>query len=100
MPAQAGIQGREGGWIPACAGMTEQRVVVDAQIIAARVFSKEARRIRKVLFRTSCSSCLRGEHNPCFIFDCYYSAPRLGITRAKSAMVTASNTMALIANDQ
>jgi hypothetical protein len=41
MPAQAGIQGREGGWIPACAGMTEQRVVIDAQIIAAHVFSKE-----------------------------------------------------------
>jgi len=41
MPAQAGIQGREGGWIPACAGMTEQKVVIDAQIIAARVFSKE-----------------------------------------------------------
>ncbi|MGZ9157118.1 MAG: hypothetical protein ACXW6J_27855, partial [Candidatus Binatia bacterium] len=28
-------------WIPACAGMTEQRVVIDAQIIAASVFSKE-----------------------------------------------------------
>ena len=41
MPAQAGIQGREGGWIPTCAGMTEQRVVIDTQIIAARVFSKE-----------------------------------------------------------
>jgi hypothetical protein len=42
MPAQAGIQGREGGWIPACAGMTEQSVIIDAQIIAARrVFSKE-----------------------------------------------------------
>ncbi|MGZ8427419.1 MAG: hypothetical protein ACXWYD_20945, partial [Candidatus Binatia bacterium] len=48
MPAQAGIQGREGGWIPACAGMTEQRVVIDAQVIAARVFSKEARRTRRV----------------------------------------------------
>jgi hypothetical protein len=44
MPAQAGIQGREGGWIPACAGMTEQIVVIDAQIIAARVFSQEAQR--------------------------------------------------------
>ena len=41
MPAQAGIQGREGAWIPACAGMTEQSVVIDAQIIAARVSSKE-----------------------------------------------------------
>jgi hypothetical protein len=47
MPAQAGIQGREGGWIPACAGMTEQRVVIDAQIIAAGVFSKEERRTRR-----------------------------------------------------
>ena len=45
MPAQAGIQGREGGWIPACAGMTEQRVVIDAQIIAARVFSKESTKV-------------------------------------------------------
>jgi hypothetical protein len=27
--------------MPACAGMTEQRVVIDAQIIAANVFSKE-----------------------------------------------------------
>ena len=48
MPAQAGIQGREGGWIPACAGMTEQRVVIDAQIIAARVFSKEGTKDMKV----------------------------------------------------
>jgi hypothetical protein len=48
MPAQAGIQEREGGWIPACAGMTEQRVVIDAQIIAARVFSKERTKDRKV----------------------------------------------------
>jgi hypothetical protein len=48
MPAQAGIQGREGGWIPACAGMTEQRVVIDAQIIAARVFSKEDTKSTKV----------------------------------------------------
>jgi hypothetical protein len=47
MPAQAGIQGREGGWIPACAGITEQRVFIDAQIIAARAFSKEARRTRR-----------------------------------------------------
>ncbi len=48
MPAQAGIQRREGGWIPACAGMTEQRVVIDAQIIAARVFSKEDTKSTKV----------------------------------------------------
>ena len=47
MPAQAGIQVREGGWIPACAGMTEQRVVIDAQMIAARVFSKEDTKITK-----------------------------------------------------
>jgi hypothetical protein len=41
-------RGGRGGWIPAFAGMTEQRVVIDRQIIAARVFSKEARRTRRV----------------------------------------------------
>ena len=51
MPAQAGIQGREGVWIPAFAGMTEQRVVIDAQIIAAHVFSKESTRFGVLIFR-------------------------------------------------
>ena len=41
MPAAGRHPGAGGGWIPACAGMTEQRVVIDAQMIAARVFSKE-----------------------------------------------------------
>jgi hypothetical protein len=56
MPAQAGIQGR-GGWIPACAGMTEQRVVIDAQIIAARGFSQEDTKITK--FGILIIGCLR-----------------------------------------
>jgi hypothetical protein len=42
--------GAGGGWIPACAGMTEQRVVIDAQIIAARVFSKEDTKFGGLIF--------------------------------------------------
>jgi hypothetical protein len=46
--AGAGLHPGVGGWTPACAGMTEQRVVIDAQIIAARVFSQESTKDTKV----------------------------------------------------
>ena len=42
MPAKAGIQATEGGWIPAFAGMTEALCQFVAQIVLAHVFSKEA----------------------------------------------------------
>jgi hypothetical protein len=41
MPAQAGIQGTEGGWIPAFAGMTEGLCQFVGQIVLAHVFSKK-----------------------------------------------------------
>ncbi|MGZ8480188.1 MAG: hypothetical protein ACXW6K_19770 [Candidatus Binatia bacterium] len=64
MPAQAGIQGREGEWIPACAGMTEQRVVIDAEIIAAHVFSKEDTKVSEIYFpELRALRVLRGEMN-------------------------------------
>jgi hypothetical protein len=41
MPAKAGIQATEGGWIPAFAGMTKALWQFVAQIVLAHVFSKE-----------------------------------------------------------
>jgi hypothetical protein len=41
MPAKAGIQATEGGWIPAFAGMTEASCQFVAQIVLAHVHSKK-----------------------------------------------------------
>jgi hypothetical protein len=41
MPAQAGIQATEGGWIPAFAGMTEALCQFVIQVALAHVFSKK-----------------------------------------------------------